>query len=233
MKKYAIIVAGGSGSRMNTGLPKQFLPLNGIPMLAYSIIAFHKHDPETEIIVVLPEGFGEQWKKLAREIHLDVPYKIVHGGHERFYSVFNALNVIAQHVGLVAVHDAARPFVSQQLISHAFGEALQAGSAVPAVALKDSIRVKVMNSWAVADRTLFKAIQTPQVFNLERLKKAYMHPYHTGFTDDASVFESGGNTVHLIEGEENNFKITTAADLEYAAFLVEKKSESEFSGFQA
>jgi len=221
-KKIAIIVAGGSGSRLNASLPKQFLPIGGIPMLAYSIIAFHQEDPETEIIVVLPEGFDDQWKKLAHEAHIDIPHKIVPGGHERFYSVSNALHTLRPHQAVVAIHDAARPFASVPLIRQAFHQATKTGSAIPAIGVKDSIRVKSLDSWAVIDRSLVRAIQTPQVFELEPLKKAYEHPHHLAFTDDATVYESAGYTINLIEGEDRNIKVTTPADLEYAEYLMSR-----------
>jgi 2-C-methyl-D-erythritol 4-phosphate cytidylyltransferase len=220
VKKYAIIVAGGTGTRMHTGIPKQFMPLGGIPMLSYSIMAFHEQDHETEIIVVLPEGYADQWKKLVHETHLSIPHKTVQGGHERFYSVANALNLIHPHEGLVAVHDAARPFVTKGLISRAFAHAIHFGNAIPGIPVKDSLRVKVLDDWTVADRMLFRVIQTPQVFDLERLKAAYRQAYKTKFTDDATVYEEAGNLIQIIDGEDLNFKITTPADLDYADYLL-------------
>jgi len=215
------------GSRMNTGLPKQFMPIAGVPMLAYSIRAFHGYDPSIEIIIAIPEGFEDQWKKLAHEIHLDIPYHIVNGGSERFYSVGNVLNAINHHGEcVVAIHDAARPFVSIDLIDKAFKNAIHAGSAIPSIHVKDTLRVKLMDEWATADRSMFRAIQTPQVFNLSLLKSAYTQSYNQKFTDDATVFETAGNKIYLIDGEEDNFKITTNADLDYAEYLIQSKKTS-------
>jgi 2-C-methyl-D-erythritol 4-phosphate cytidylyltransferase len=222
MKKTAIIVAGGIGSRLNAETPKQFIPIGGIPMLAYSIKAFHQYDPEMEIIVVLPEGFADQWRQLSHAINLNIPIKIVHGGSERFHSVQNALHAINHKEGLVAIHDAARPFVTQLLIDSTFNHAERSGSAIPAIPVKDSLRIKVLNEWTAADRTKFHAVQTPQVFDLARLKAAYLQEYMPEFTDDATVYEKAGNRVNLIEGEENNIKITTARDLEFAEFISSK-----------
>jgi len=221
MKKTAIIVAAGTGSRIHSETPKQFIPIGGVPMLAYSIKAFHKYDPEIEIIVAINPDFSEQWEMLSKQSHINnIPVKIVHGGKERFYSVQNALNVIGHITGLVAIHDAARPFVSGLLIEKLFSHAENAGCAIPAIPIKDSIRAHVMDEWVGADRSLFRAIQTPQVFDIEKLKNAYQHPFQTKYTDDATVFESAGNKIYLIEGEENNYKITTKMDLEYAEYLI-------------
>jgi 2-C-methyl-D-erythritol 4-phosphate cytidylyltransferase len=222
VKKYAIIVAGGAGTRLGSGIPKQFIPLGGIPMLSYSIMAFYKNDPGTDIIVALNADFTDQWQKLADETHLNIPHKIVHGGHERYYSVINALNSIHGTEGLVAVHDAARPFVTADLIASSYSHAEHYGCAVPATPVKDSLRVKLMDDWTVADRTLFRVVQTPQVFRLDRLKAAYTYPYKSKFTDDATVYEEPGNKIYLIDSEESNFKITTQADMEYAEYLMEK-----------
>ena len=223
MKKTAIIVAGGTGSRIHPQMPKQFMPIGGIPMLAYSIKTFHKYDPEIEIIVSLNPDYLDQWEELAKEIHIqNIPVKIVNGGKERFYSVSNALNAINHASGLVAIHDAARPFVSALLIDSLFNHAEKSGCAIPVLPLKDSVRAHVMDEWVVADRDKLRTIQTPQVFDLSKLKQAYQQPYQPKFTDDASVFQAAGNKVYLVDGEENNFKITTQRDLEYAEWLVTK-----------
>ena len=220
MKKTAIIVAGGTGSRIHSQTPKQFIPIGGVPMLVYSIKTFHKYDPEIEIIVAINPDFSDQWHMISKQSHIkNIPIKIVHGGKERFYSVQNALNAISHPTGLVAIHDAARPFVSELLIEKLFNHAEMAACAIPAIPIKDSIRAHVMDEWVPADRTLFRSIQTPQVFDIEKLKNAYHQPYEPKFTDDATVFESAGNKIYLIDGEENNFKITTQRDLEYAEYI--------------
>lgn len=208
---------------MHTPLPKQFMPLNGKPVLAYSIEAFYKSDPGTEIIAVLPENFISQWHELAQQSHLSVPHHIIKGGRERFYSVLNALNGIHDTQGLVAIHDAARPFVSLRLINETYMQASVNGCAIPAIPVKDSIRAYSMGEWVPADRGAYRCIQTPQTFSLHELKHAYHQTYTPGFTDDATVWESAGNRVHLIEGEEVNFKITTFSDMDYAQYLAEKE----------
>ena len=141
-------------------------------MLAYSIKTFQKYDPEIEIIVAINPDFSDQLKMLSKQSHINnIPIKVVHGGKERFYSVQNALNAISHNSGLVAIHDAARPFMSELLIEKLFNHAEKTGCAIPAIPIKDSIRAHVMDGWVVADRALFQAVQTPQIFDIEKLKK--------------------------------------------------------------
>lgn len=217
--RFAIIVAGGTGTRIQSTMPKQFLPLGGLPMLAHSLRAFYSFDPDIRLLLVLPEQHIATWQALSQEFKLDVLYQVIHGGEERFYSVRNALHTIHDEHGLVAVHDAARPFVSVELIERCYQKAAELSSAIPSLPLKDSIRVQQEGNWRPADRTHYRSVQTPQVFDLHALKKAYHQPYNPLFTDDATVYELAGYPVHLLEGEDKNWKVTTAQDLEYAQYL--------------
>jgi 2-C-methyl-D-erythritol 4-phosphate cytidylyltransferase len=222
-QRYAIIVAAGSGSRLSSALPKQFIALGGKPMLQHSLDAFRKFDPEIQLLLALPEDKIALWKELARDLQLKKDYLIIKGGSERFYSVRHALQEIKAEEGFVAIHDAARPFLSQKLIENCFNTAEQYGSAVPAVAVKDSLRTYQQGRWQPADRSLYRSIQTPQVFQLSLLKEAYHQPYTPPFTDDATVYEMAGHVPHLVEGEEVNIKITTTEDLAYAQYLFDHK----------
>ncbi|MGZ5244175.1 MAG: 2-C-methyl-D-erythritol 4-phosphate cytidylyltransferase [Bacteroidia bacterium] len=224
-KKYAIIVAGGSGTRLGSNLPKQFMPLGLQPLLLFSLQAFHHCG--AEIILVLPEIHIATWQKILQEKQINIPHKIVAGGKERFHSVKNALDSIKTADGVVAIHDAARPFVSTILITSIFEQADIFGGAVPLLPVKESIRKKTGgNTYRSEDRSLYFTVQTPQAFNLNLLKEAYLQVYSPLFTDDASVFEKAGFTVGFVPGEEHNFKITTPQDFAYAQYLVENKQLS-------
>jgi 2-C-methyl-D-erythritol 4-phosphate cytidylyltransferase len=221
-KKYAIIVAGGSGTRIGGNLPKQFLALGKLPLLFYSLQAFHHSG--AEIILVLPETHISTWQKMLQEQSINVPHKIVAGGKERFHSVQNALNIINDLDGIVAVHDAARPFVSQNLIQSIFEQAHICGGAIPILPLKESIRKKTgENQFVAEDRSKYFTVQTPQAFSVKILKESYLQEYNSAFTDDASVFENAGNKVAVVQGEEQNFKVTTPQDFAYAQYLIENK----------
>ena len=221
--RYAIVVAGGSGTRMQSNVPKQFMPLGGLPMLAHSLKAFYEYDREISLILVLPVEFVEYWKDLAAQCNFNIPHFVIHGGKERFYSVKAALNIIHEEKGLVAVHDAARPFVSQELIAKCYDDAMANSSAVPSLPLSDSIRALYNGHWQPADRSHYRVIQTPQVFDLALLKKAYHQPYIPLFTDDATVYELAGYGINLVDGERKNWKVTTAEDMNYAQYLMENR----------
>lgn len=210
MMRYAIIVAGGSGSRMNSELPKQFLEIYKVPVIVRTIRKFT--GLVDHIIVVLPEQFMAYWDEL-KSIHLpDLDIKTTTGGTTRSESVMNGLSEISSEKGLVAVHDAARPFVSRESIISTFQKALETGSGVLAVPLKDSIRKVINGSSENRDRSNYYLMQTPQTFSLEQLKNAYSEA-KGAYTDDASVFEAAGYTITLVEGTYQNIKITTPEDL--------------------
>lgn len=216
--QYVIIVAGGSGSRMGATLPKQFLLLNGKPILSYTIEAFLRYSPAIQIKLVLPAEQIAIWESLSP------PYPSVHittGGATRFQSVRNGLNCIEGHEGLVAVHDGVRPFVSPTIIQKSFESAAQFGTAVVSVPSKDSVRLLAANGQNQAvDRSHVRLIQTPQTFRVDLLKKAFQTPELPTFTDDASVVEAAGFGIHLIEGAYENIKITTPEDLVWAETFV-------------
>jgi 2-C-methyl-D-erythritol 4-phosphate cytidylyltransferase len=220
MKRYTIIVAGGQGKRMNAAIPKQFLLLAGKPVLMHTLEVFSSYNNEMEIILVLPENQMEVWFSLCREHSFDVAHSVVAGGSERFYSVKNALNAV-ETPSLVAVHDGVRPLVSRETIDRCFAMAEKQQTAVPVVDLVDSIREISDSESRAVDRNRYKLVQTPQVFSGELLKRAYEAPFSPTFTDDASVVESLGKKISLVEGNRENIKLTTEMDLKIAECLID------------
>jgi len=216
MQEYAIIVAGGTGSRMGSDIPKQFLTINGLPVLMHTLKAFRNYSSELSIILVLPADQFDLWQTLCKQYAFHETYNLVKGGKTRFDSVKNGLQSISAENGLVAVHDGVRPVISKKIISESFSHAAEFGSAVTSVSLKDSIR-RINNEESNAeDRALFRLIQTPQTFRLIWMRKAFEAPYQSHFTDCASVLESAGYKIQLIEGAYENIKITTPEDLRWA-----------------
>ena len=209
---WAIIVAGGSGSRMKTDMPKQFLELSGKPVLMYSIMAFANACDGIRIVVVLPASQIEKWQELCRNHDFTFSHNITEGGNTRFHSVKNGLSLLSGD-GLVAIHDGVRPLVSIQTITGCFREAASYGCAVPALPVIDSVREVSGLTNRMLDRSALRLIQTPQVFDIALLKKAYEQEYSPVFTDDASVFEKAGHAIHLTEGNVENIKITTPNDM--------------------
>jgi 2-C-methyl-D-erythritol 4-phosphate cytidylyltransferase len=220
-----IIVAGGSGTRMNSPVPKQFILLAGKPLVLHTIGVFVEFDPDIRIILVLPQSLFGEWRRLIREHSFRVPHKLVAGGSSRFYSVQNGLNELETE-NLVAVHDGARPLVSVDLIRRTFSEAAVHESAIPVIPLTESIRLTEGNTSSMADRSRFRIVQTPQVFRTVHLKDAYRQVYREDFTDDASVIEAAGYPVRLMDGDPANIKITWPADLLLATALLTPSSLS-------
>lgn len=220
IQKYAIIVAGGSGTRMNSSTPKQFLPIQGKPVLMHTIQRFADFSQDIQIIVVLPSSQIKEWTKLCTQHHFNIKVKLIEGGETRFHSVKNGLNAIDNLNSLVAIHDGVRPFIKNSIIEDSFKQADSFGSAITCVSLKDSIRYVDSNSNRAEDRTKFKLIQTPQTFKTSLIKNAYQLTQLTDFTDDAGVLESVGNKIHLIDGSYENIKITTPEDLIIAEALL-------------
>lgn len=222
MKKYAVIVAGGKGLRMGGELPKQFLPIKGIPVLMRTMQAFHQYDEKVELILVLPASQTDYWNGLCQEYGFTIPYSLAKGGETRFHSVANGLALIPddEKGALVAVHDGVRPFVSTAVIHSCYEKALEFGAVVPVVEPVETLReLSVMDSEissVTVDRSSYRLVQTPQVFRADWLKCAYSQPYHAGFTDDASVVEALGYPVCLVPGNRENIKITTPFDIKIA-----------------
>lgn len=223
MKRYAIIVAAGTGSRMNSGLPKQFLPLCGKPVLYYSLQAFYQNASDTKIILVLAEQEAERWLKLCTEYKIDIPHEIVFGGTTRTESVLNGLNTITED-GIVAIHDGARPLVSNEIIENCFLSAIKNDTGIACVKPKDSIRIVSGEENKAIDRDDLRLIQTPQTFTSTIIKNAFLKNGAESSTDDATIAEKAGYKIHLVEGSYLNFKITTPEDLLLAESLLSKNS---------
>lgn len=215
MIRYVIVVAGGKGLRMGSELPKQFLDLKGKPILIRTLESFHHHDPTIKIILVIPDSHRAYWQQLSDDLSIEIPVKVVSGGETRFHSVKNGLSIIEED-GLVAVHDAVRPLIDSDIIENTFRNAELNGATITVVKLKDSIRQLERDRSKAVPRESYRLVQTPQVFKTELLKQAYEQPYQDDFTDDASVVESFGHRVALVEGSYKNIKITTPEDLELA-----------------
>jgi len=215
MERYAILVAGGKGLRMGGEIPKQFLPIGGKPVLMRTIEVFREAYPDIKIILVLPVAQQEYWQQLCCEYTFDVPVQIANGGETRFHSVSNGLKLIPDDaVGVVGVHDGVRPFVTVETIRRCFDEAVKMGAVVPVIPVVETVRqIRKDGSSVTVPRDEYKLVQTPQTFHISLLKEAYRQPYTSFFTDDASVVERMGKPVFLVEGNRENIKITTPADI--------------------
>ncbi|MFZ9045127.1 MAG: 2-C-methyl-D-erythritol 4-phosphate cytidylyltransferase [Cyclobacteriaceae bacterium] len=212
MKRYAVIVAGGKGVRMGSQTPKQFLAINGVPIVVHTIKAFLKADPNTMVILVLPKDQKGRWADISNNAGLE-DIQVVTGGEKRFNSVKNGLEVIADNEGVVAVHDAVRPCIDPKIINRSFEIAEAQGSAVVCVPPKDSLRRSTKKGSEAVDRSSYFIVQTPQTFRISIIKEAYKRANHSGYTDDASVVEQSGTAVSMVEGDYRNIKVTTAEDL--------------------
>ncbi|MCD8302285.1 MAG: 2-C-methyl-D-erythritol 4-phosphate cytidylyltransferase [Prevotellaceae bacterium] len=221
MDKYAIIVAGGKGRRMGAALPKQFLPIGGLPILMRTVSAFLAADPKTHVILVIPEDCQDLWQELCRQHAFEPQCGLACGADSRFRSVAKGLALVPdQGDVLVAVHDGVRPFASPQLINRCFAVAESEGSAIPVIPVVETVRqISPEGGSHVVDREAYRLVQTPQVFRAKLLKEAYCQAYQPSFTDDASVVEHMGHNVTLVEGERGNIKITTPTDLALAEYL--------------
>ena len=233
---YIIILAGGKGLRMGSDIPKQFLPIGGMPVLMHTLKRFREYSKELKIILVLPKQQQAYWQTLCEEYHFQEDYLIANGGETRFHSIKNGLQLIPDDAqGLVGVHDGVRPFPSVEVIRNCYETARREGSAIPVIPVVETIRhleVKGLRSKVKGQRSEIKGqcsmfnvqcsktvprdeyrlVQTPQVFDIQLHKKAYAQDYRDSFTDDASVVESMGHAVALVEGNRENIKITTPFD---------------------
>lgn len=222
MKKQVVVVAGGKGLRMYSDVPKQFIAVGGKPILMHTLEAFYRFDSQMEIILVLPADQFDFWEKLCQKYDFKIPFRLQSGGKTRFESVKNGLQFVRKNT-LVAVHDGVRPFVSDDTLARCFFVAGERGNAIPVISMIDSVRkVVCQGDSKQMDRESLKLVQTPQVFLSDVLLSAYEQEFDPKFTDDASVVESMGVQMNLVEGNRENIKITTEFDLKIARILLEK-----------
>lgn len=220
-QQFVIIVAGGTGSRMQSNTPKQFIEINGVPIIIRTIKVFLNYNPTIKLIVCVHADYETYFKELLVKHNLQSnTIQITIGGDTRFQSVKNGLALVDDQNAIVAIHDAARPFVSIQTIKKCFDTAKEAGNATPCVLVTDTIRKVEGELNASADRTLFRVIQTPQCFLASKIKDAFKQEYKPIFTDDATVLEYNGEKINLVEGNVENIKITTQFDLAVAKTLL-------------
>ncbi len=217
-----VIVAGGSGKRIGGAIPKQFMIVGGVPLLARTINTFSETLPAAEIVVVLPESHMGFWKNLAARFDV-APHRCVAGGSERFHSVKAGLAALSDDRRVIVIHDGVRALVTKKLIIRTVQTAIENGSAIPAIAPVDSFRVATEDGSHPIDRSTLRIIQTPQAFRSEILRSAYDTAYNSSFTDDASVVEHGGISVTLCDGERSNIKVTTIDDIAIAEALLNER----------
>lgn len=222
MERYAILVAGGKGLRMGGDIPKQFLPIGGKPVLMHTIEVFRQAYPDIHIVLVLPAPQQDYWLKLCRDYDFTVPVQIADGGETRFHSVSNGLKLIPDDAdGLVGVHDGVRPFVAIETIRRCYEEAMDKGAVVPVISVVETLRqLRKDGASVTVPRDEYKLVQTPQTFRISLLKEAYQQSFVPSFTDDASVVEALGKPVYLVEGNRENIKITTPADIRFVNGLL-------------
>lgn len=221
-KRAAIIVAGGTGTRFGGAIPKQFQLLHGKPLLCHTISAFHANDPEMPLVVVLPEAHMDIWRTLCIGHGFLVPHTPVKGGEQRSHSVRNGLAAL-EGDPMVAVHDGARPLITPSLIHRCFSEAERLGNAVPVVPITSSVRQVDDGRSTALDRSALRLVQTPQCFPAEVLRAAFALPYDPAFTDEATMVERNLVQVHLVDGDEHNFKVTTPLDMAMAGMILESR----------
>ena len=233
---YVIIVAGGKGLRMGGDIPKQFLPIGGKPVLMRTIERFRAYAADLQIILVLPEAQQDYWQELCKQYHFEVAYRLANGGATRFHSVQNGLALIPDDAqGVVGVHDGVRPFPSIDVIRNCYETARKTQAVIPVIPVVETVRelmgtgtmssalnsgVPVPMSSITVPRDKYRLVQTPQTFDIQLLKAANRQPYNDGFTDDASVVESYGHAITLVEGNRENIKITTPYDLVVAEAIL-------------
>ena len=224
---YIIIVAGGKGLRMGSDIPKQFLPIGGKPVLMRTLERFRAYSSALQIILVLPEAQQDYWRQLCEDYHFDVEHQIANGGQTRFHSVQNGLALVPDDAeGVVGVHDGVRPFPSIEVIRNCYETARTAKAVIPVIPVVETVRQLLGNGQQdlrtsiTVPRDEYRLVQTPQTFDIQLLKAANRQPYNDGFTDDASVVESYGHAITLVEGNRENIKITTPYDLKIAEILI-------------
>ena len=221
MKEFVIIVAGGKGLRMGSDIPKQFLPIGGKPVLMRTLERFREYSANLQIILVLPKAQQDYWQELCKEYEFGVKYQLADGGETRFHSVQNGLALIPNDAeGVVGVHDGVRPFPSIDVIRRCYETAQSQKAVVPVIPVVETVRHLENEKSVTVPRDEYCLVQTPQTFDIQLLKAANRQPYNDSFTDDASVVESYGHPIFLVEGNRENIKITTPFDLKIAETLI-------------
>ncbi len=234
MSDYVIIVAGGKGLRMGTEIPKQFLPIGGKPVLMRTIERFREYSADLQIILVLPQSQQEYWQELCHKYSFPLPqqgeagrgsYLLANGGQTRFHSVQNGLALIPDDAeGVVGVHDGVRPFPAIDVIARCYETARSAKAVIPVIPIVETVRHLEGEANCQLSKTVprdeYKLVQTPQTFDIQLLKAANRQPYNDGFTDDASVVESYGHAITLVDGNRENIKITTPYDIVVAEAII-------------
>lgn len=220
-KRGVIIVAGGSGKRMQSAIPKQFMLLGGMPVVARTINTFSEALPGAEIVVVLPEEHLAMWKNLAARFDVAV-HKCVAGGKERFHSVKAGIDALSDNVTSIAVHDGVRALISKKLIIRATLAVEDNEAVIPVINVVDSYRRVTAEGSEIVPRSELRIVQTPQIFKSETLRRAYEQEFDASFTDDASVVEATGVSITLVEGEDSNIKLTTPEDMEWAEWFLQR-----------
>lgn len=220
-KRGVIIVAGGSGKRMQSAIPKQFMLLGGMPVVARTINTFSEALPGAEIVVVLPEEHLAMWKNLAARFDVAV-HKCVAGGKERFHSVKAGIDALSDNVTSIAVHDGVRALISKKLIIRATLAVDDNEAVIPVINVVDSYRRVTADGSEIVPRSELRIVQTPQIFKSETLRRAYEQEFDASFTDDASVVEATGVSITLVEGEDSNIKLTTPEDMEWAEWFLQR-----------
>ena len=220
-EEFVIIVAGGKGLRMGSDIPKQFLPIGGKPVLMRTLERFREYSPTLQIILVLPKAQQGYWQKLCKEYAFDINYQLADGGETRFHSVQNGLAKIPDDAeGVVGVHDGVRPFPSIDVIRDCYETARKKKAVIPVIPVVETVRHLQGNTSETVPRNDYRLVQTPQTFDIQLLKAANRQPYNDGFTDDASVVESYGHKITLVEGNRENIKITTPYDITVAEAIL-------------
>jgi len=221
MKRAVVLVAGGRGSRMGGALPKQYLILEGKPIIIHALEKFLSFDPDMEVVVVMADEHRPLWVAMAEKHILAQEIKLASGGNTRFHSVMKGLEQIGEG-RIVGIHDAVRPLVSRGTLERTYIMAEKTGGAIPVIDMDESVRmIGSGETSAPMDRSLLKRVQTPQVFRSELIKEAYRKAEHTDFSDDASVYEAQVGSISLVEGNRQNIKITTPTDLNLASALIQ------------
>lgn len=204
---------------MHAKIPKQFININGKPVLYHTILCFYNFIKTIPVILVLPEPYIDYWNSITKKIDLNIHHQVVKGGKTRFHSVKNGLELINES-GLVAIHDGVRPLVSEETLQRVFLKAEKEGNAIPAIPVTESMRKVNANHSEPVNREEYRLIQTPQCFHTDLIKKAYEQEFNELFTDDASVAEASGIKINLVDGNQENIKITRPGDLKIAEALL-------------